>query len=84
MPKLYDRGQVVIPAEIRRLVGLKPGDHVVFAVRDDEVVVRKAKGVLEYVEDEGGIPPLPSKPVKEIMRVARDEALERKHGRDVR
>lgn len=80
MAKLYDKGQVVIPAEIRKTVGLEPGDQVVFAAHEDEVIIRKSRGVLEYVDETGGIPPLPRGASKEQMRIARDEAMERKYG----
>jgi AbrB family looped-hinge helix DNA binding protein len=31
------KGQVTIPAEVRRRMGLRPGDRVAFVVRDGEV-----------------------------------------------
>jgi AbrB family looped-hinge helix DNA binding protein len=39
---LTSKGQVTIPAEVRRRLGLHPGDHVGFIVDGDEVrLVRK-------------------------------------------
>ncbi len=39
---LTSKGQVTIPAEVRRRLGLLPGDHVGFIVDGDEVrLVRK-------------------------------------------
>ena len=39
---LTRKGQVTIPAEVRRRLGLHPGDHVGFVVDGDEVrLVRK-------------------------------------------
>jgi AbrB family looped-hinge helix DNA binding protein len=37
--KMSEGGRVVIPAEIRRSLGLKEGDTVLFEVRDGEVVL---------------------------------------------
>lgn len=37
--KMSDGGRVVIPVEIRRSLGLKEGDTVLFEVRDGEVVL---------------------------------------------
>lgn len=34
---MTQRGQITVPAEIRRLLGLKPHDKVAFAVDDGEV-----------------------------------------------
>jgi len=40
---LSRKGQTVIPAEIRRLLGAEPGDHIVFEVVDGEVRLRVSK-----------------------------------------
>ena len=40
--KLTSRGQVSIPAHIRRKLGLTPGSAVEWCVRGDDVVVRRA------------------------------------------
>lgn len=37
--KMSDGGRVVIPAEIRRSLGLKEGDTVLFELRDGEAVI---------------------------------------------
>lgn len=34
---LTTKGQVTIPAEVRRRMGLRPGDRVAFVLRDGEV-----------------------------------------------
>ena len=39
---LSEKGQVTIPKEIRRRLNLKPGDKVVFLVREDGILIRKA------------------------------------------
>ena len=43
---LTSKGQVTIPAEVRRRLGLHPGDHVGFIVDGDEVrLVRKERRI---------------------------------------
>ena len=51
------KGQVTIPVEIRRLLGVSPHDKVAFVVEDDQVrlartgtVVRKTAGALRSAE----------------------------------
>ncbi|MDJ0870944.1 MAG: AbrB/MazE/SpoVT family DNA-binding domain-containing protein [Gammaproteobacteria bacterium] len=39
---LSSKSQIVLPAEVRRRLGLRPGDRLVIEVEDDHVVVRKA------------------------------------------
>jgi antitoxin PrlF len=40
--KLSSKSQVVIPKAVRERIGVGPGDVIVFEVRDDEAVVRRA------------------------------------------
>ena len=43
---LTSKGQVTIPAEVRRRLGLKPGDRVAFIIDGDEVrLVRRESRV---------------------------------------
>lgn len=46
MPALHSRltvkGQTTIPKAVRDRLGLRRGDHVVFVLDDDQVVLRKA------------------------------------------
>ena len=43
---LTSKGQVTIPAEVRRRLGSHPGDHVGFIVEGDEVrLVRKERRI---------------------------------------
>lgn len=41
------KGQVTIPVEIRRLLGVKPQDKVVFRITDGKVELRPSKMTLE-------------------------------------
>jgi len=53
MPKsrtIGPKGQVVIPEEMRRALGMKPGAKVRFELRDNELVVKPEVELEEYVE----------------------------------
>ncbi|WP_290652574.1 AbrB/MazE/SpoVT family DNA-binding domain-containing protein [Aquisalimonas sp.] len=43
-PKGTSKGQVTVPAEIRRQAGLLPNTEVEFVVKDGTVIIRKARG----------------------------------------
>ncbi len=51
-----EKGQLVIPKDIREYLGLKPGVEVVFEVREGEVVLRAKKDPKEFVEDFCSVP----------------------------
>lgn len=51
MPLLTSRGQVTVPAPIRRQLGWKAGDTLIFDLRSGVVTVRKAP----VVDDLAGI-----------------------------
>ena len=40
--KLTVKHQVTIPRDVRKALGLKAGDHVVFAIEDGQAVLTKA------------------------------------------
>ena len=42
--RLSDTYQITVPDEVRRRLGLKPGDTVYLAVESDQVVLRAAHG----------------------------------------
>lgn len=39
---LSSKSQIVLPAEVRRQLGLRPGDRLLIEVEDDHIVIRKA------------------------------------------
>ncbi len=65
------KGQVTVPAEIRRLLGIKPHDKVVFQVVEGKVELQPASMSLETTF--GAVPPL-SRP--EDFSALRDMAVE--------
>ena len=73
------KGQVTIPAEVRRRLGLAPGDRVIFAIEDDQVIVRAAPETLRSAY--GAVAPL-ARP--EDWQRARDIAIAEKAERTAR
>ncbi len=66
------KGQVVIPMDVRRKVGIKPGSEVVFEVEDGKIIIKRKMSPKELVEDLGNIPhklkkPLTARAIKEIL-----------------
>jgi antitoxin PrlF len=66
------KGQVTIPAAVRRLLGLEPNKQVAFEIENGEVRIRPAQATLEAAY--GAVKPL-SRPedFEEIARVAQEE-----------
>jgi len=43
--RISSKGQITLPKAIREALGLRPGEEVVFELRDDEVVLRPRRRV---------------------------------------
>jgi AbrB family looped-hinge helix DNA binding protein len=43
--RLSPKGQVSLPGEVRKALGLRPGDSVVFEITDGVVTIRRADGI---------------------------------------
>ena len=70
------RGQVTIPAEVRRIIGAKPRGKIVFQVDGKEV--RLAAAPMTLAESFGSVqPPIPPASLAEIERAAKDEHVDR-------
>lgn len=72
------KGQVTIPVEIRRLLGIKPQDRVVFSVVDGRVTLSAAPETLRSAF--GAVEPL-QRP--EDFGALRDRAIEDKAARTI-
>ncbi len=69
------RGQVTIPAEVRRLLGVKARDKVAFTIEDGRVGLVPAKFTLEKVF--GSVKPATkTEDLKAISQDAKDEKAE--------
>lgn len=65
------KGQVVIPMDVRRKMGIKPGSDVVFEVEDSKIIIKKKLSTKELLEDFGNVPKkvkgLTAKRIKTIL-----------------
>jgi len=69
---ITQRGQVTVPAEVRRLLGLKPRGKVAFAIDEGEVRLVPARFTLESAYQ--SVPPLKRKlSDKEMITIAKEE-----------
>jgi antitoxin PrlF len=78
--KLTAQGQISIPAEVRKKLGIGPGSVLEWEERDDEIVVRRAgKHTSSEVHAAlfAGHSPKPRAPVKEGIRAY----MQKKHAR---
>ncbi len=73
---ITQRGQVTIPAEVRRVLGVKHRDKVAFTIEDGEVRLEAASFSLESAY--GSVKP-PKKPedLHKISRTAKDAKAEK-------
>ncbi|GHU02973.1 hypothetical protein FACS1894186_8280 [Alphaproteobacteria bacterium] len=47
--KITSKGQLTVPCYIRAQSGLAVGDTVEFETKDDYIIIRKAKNLMDYV-----------------------------------
>jgi antitoxin PrlF len=74
------KGQVTIPADIRRALGIKEGDKVAFVLEDDQVKLTRKGSVVEQTAGalKSDIPALSLREEREAAEQAiAEEALER-------
>lgn len=45
--RIDDRKRVVIPTEVMDILGIEEGDYIVFTKRNNEIIIRKAKLVIQ-------------------------------------
>jgi AbrB family looped-hinge helix DNA binding protein len=62
------KGQVTIPSEIRRALGLREGDRVLFSMEDDEVRIKRAGSVVDQTAGmlKGDEPPISAEELRVI------------------
>jgi antitoxin PrlF len=77
------KGQVTIPADIRRALGIKEGDKVAFVLEDDQVKLTRKGSVVEQTAGalKSDIPALTPQEEREAAEQAiAEEAIERSRG----
>lgn len=62
---LSEKGQIVLPKDIREYLGLKPGSEIVFEIRDKEIVIKLKKDPKKFVEEFCDAPKKLKKPIDE-------------------
>ncbi|MHB8361688.1 MAG: AbrB/MazE/SpoVT family DNA-binding domain-containing protein [Thermoplasmataceae archaeon] len=69
--KITSKGQITIPAGIRKSLGISRGDRIIFERKDGDIVIKKAeeKGLVLLLES---ISPLSEKAMKSLKKL-RDE-----------
>ncbi len=72
MTTMTKKGQVTIPAEVRKLLGVKPKDKVSFRIEHGEVKLARAASTLEAAY--GAVQPLKRpEDFEGLVRAAKDE-----------
>lgn len=72
---ITQRGQVTLPAEVQRLLGVKPRDRVSFAIEEDQVRLVPARYTLESVA--GSVePPTATEDLDSMIQEAKEERAE--------
>jgi AbrB family looped-hinge helix DNA binding protein len=69
--KITSKGQITVPVEIRRALGVRPGDRLVFESAGDGVTVRPVRQASVFEKYRGAIPELPVGR-REMMRFMRE------------
>ena len=74
--EIGEKGQVVIPRDIRELLGLKQGSSIVFEINDREVKIRPEKNAEEIVEDFFNVPKIKKKLTQKEIKKAIEQQYE--------
>ncbi|MDO8467643.1 MAG: AbrB/MazE/SpoVT family DNA-binding domain-containing protein [Nanoarchaeota archaeon] len=72
-----EKGQVVIPKDIRDMLGINNGKKVVFEVRDNEVLLKKEEDTEKFLEDLFSLPKLKKRLTTKELKKILDEEYER-------
>lgn len=75
---MTQRGQVTVPIEVQRLLGVSPRDKVAFTVEDQEVRLTPARDLLKSVlVSVKRLDPSDRTSIEELIEEAKDERAER-------
>ena len=68
--EIGEKGQVVIPKDIREFLDLKEREKIVFEIKDNEVVIKKEQDPKEFLRDFLDVPNKEKKgSTKEIKKI---------------
>lgn len=79
---LTQRSQVTVPVEVRRVLGLKPRDQVMFEIEGNEVRMKPVEWTVESVA--GSVKPLKDGPydLEQMIHEAKEDYYEEKMRRE--
>lgn len=69
--KVLPKGQITLPKEMRKSLGIKEGDTLVIEKSDGDIVLKKGKTIHDYI----GFLPKPHVPIEEVIEKATREAV---------
>lgn len=64
--KVLPKGQITLPKEIRKDLGIEEGDTLVLEEKDKEIVLKKGKTIHDYI----GFLPKPEIPIEDVIEKA--------------
>jgi AbrB family looped-hinge helix DNA binding protein len=70
------KGQVVIPKDVRKHLGVKPGSEVIFEVRENEVAIKPSKAPGDVVNEYVSIVTSKLKNRIQLEQIIEEEVLE--------
>ena len=72
--EIGEKGQVVIPKDIREYLGLRKGEKVVFEIRGKEVVLKQEQDAEDFLEDFFNTPKIKRKlTTREIKKIIEEQ-----------
>ncbi|HAG52103.1 MAG TPA: hypothetical protein DCL42_12315 [Deltaproteobacteria bacterium] len=67
--KVLPKGQITLPKEMRKSLGIKEGDTLVIEKSDGDIIIKKGKTIHDYI----GFLAKPPVPIEEVIEKAREE-----------
>jgi len=72
--EIGEKGQVVIPKDIREFLDLKTREKVVFEIRGNEIILKKEQNPEEFLKDFLNVPKLKKKmTIKKLKKVYEEQ-----------
>jgi AbrB family looped-hinge helix DNA binding protein len=69
--KVLPKGQITLPKNVRKKLGIKPGDSLIIQEDKEKIVLKKGKTIYDYI----GTLPKPDIPMEEMIEKATEEAI---------